>query len=370
VKSKLGSSKVQTAAILIATIALLWLFLRGVDLREIQRSLLSARPWPLFWALVATMATYFIRAVRWQGLLLPLGRAGLVNCFNATVIGFMVNFLAPARLGEIARPYLLARQEGFSASGAFATILLERILDLVTVVFFVAFWLLAGPERSGSEQVLSSLKLGGILGLVLAAGLLASMFLFARFPAPAISVAHWFFRRLPRGLETRAVQFLESFRAGLGVLVHRSGFLRALLSSVLLWLGICLSFWLSVRALGVHFGFGETFLVIGFLTVGVAVPTPGGIGGYHYMCSLALTTLFGVEPSLAAAAALLAHAVAFLPVTFLGILLFVKAGLTFSQFTVPERSNPGHEEAAAPREKASVSETSERSAPSGARGEH
>jgi hypothetical protein len=152
--------------------------------------------------------------------------------------------------------------------------------------------------------------------------------------------------------------------------VHRSGFLRALLSSVLLWLGICLSFWLSVRALGVHFGFGETFLVIGFLTVGVAVPTPGGIGGYHYMCSLALTTLFGVEPSLAAAAALLAHAVAFLPVTFLGILLFVKAGLTFSQFTVPERSNPGHEEAAAPREKASVSETSERSAPSGARGEH
>jgi uncharacterized protein (TIRG00374 family) len=303
-----------------------------VDLRELQRSLLSARPAPLFWALVATMATYFVRAVRWQGLLRPLGQAGLVNCFNATVIGFMVNFLAPARLGEIARPYLLARQEGFSASGAFATILLERILDLVTVVFFVAFWLLAGPKLSGSEEVLSSLRLGGILGLLLGAFLLVSMFLFARYPGPGTAVARWFFRALPRGLEAKAVSFLDSFRAGLGVVVEGPGFLRAIVTSVLLWVSICFSFWLTVRALDVNIGFGDTFVVIGFLTIGVAVPTPGAIGGYHYMCSLALTTLYGVAPSLAAAAALLAHAVAFLPVTILGIFLFVKAGLTFSQF--------------------------------------
>ena len=321
----------HTALILVVTLLLLWLFLRGVDVRDIQKSLVSARPAPLFWALVATMATYFVRAVRWQGLLIPLGRARLSNCFNATVIGFMVNFLAPARLGEIARPFLLARQEGFSASGAFATILLERILDLVTVVFFVAFWLLAGPKQSGNEEVLSSLRLGGFLGLLLAALLLGSMFFVARYPARAMPIAHWFFRALPRRLETRAVTFLESFRAGLGVVVQGWGFLKAIAASVVLWLGICLSFWFSVRALGVQLGFGDTFLVIGFLTVGVAVPTPGAIGGYHYMCSLALTTLFNVAPGLAAAAALLAHAIAFVPVTILGIFLFVKAGLTVAE---------------------------------------
>ncbi len=322
----------HTAVILVGTLALLWLFFRGVNLRELQKSLLSAKAGPLVWSLVATMATYAIRAVRWQGLLVPLGRVGLVNCFNATVIGFMVNFLAPGRLGEIARPYLLARQEGFSASGAFATILLERVLDLVTVVLFVAFWLLAGPKRSGSDEVLSSLRLGGVLGLVAAVILLASMFLFARYPGPGTSLARWFFRALPRRLQARAERFLETFRAGLGVVVHGWGFLRALLTSIVLWLAICISFWLSARALEVDFGFGDTFLVIGFLTVGVAVPTPGAIGGYHYMCSLALTTLFDTEPSLAAAVALLAHAISFLPVTFLGILLFVKAGLSFGQF--------------------------------------
>jgi hypothetical protein len=107
---------------------------------------------------------------------------------------------------------------------------------------------------------------------------------------------------------------------------------KAFLWSVLLWLAICLSFWLAARALAVDFGFGDTFLVIGFLTVGVALPTPGAIGGYHYMCSLALTTLFGIAQSPAAAVALVAHAISFLPVTILGIFLFLKAGLTVSEF--------------------------------------
>ncbi len=322
----------HTVAILVTTFALLWLFFRGANLGEIKKSLLGAKPAPIFWSLVATMATYLIRAIRWQGLLLPLGRAGLANCFRATVIGFMVNFLAPGRLGEIARPYLLARREGFSASGALATILLERVLDLVTVVFFVAFWLLAGPKRARSEEIVSSLELGGVLGLGFAAVALASMFLFARNPEPSTAVARWFFRVLPRRLEVRAARFLETFRGGLGVLVHGSGLMRAFVMSVVLWLAICLSFWLSARALGVDLGFGDTFLVIGFLTVGVAVPTPGAIGGYHYMCSLALTTLFGVATSPAAAVALVAHAISFLPVTILGMVLFVKAGLTVSEF--------------------------------------
>ena len=330
-KATLSSPKVHTVAILVVTLVLLWLFFRGANLGAIKVSLLSAKPSPLFWSLVATMATYLIRAIRWQGLLLPLGRAGLANCFNATVIGFMVNFLAPGRLGEIARPYLLARREGFSASGALATILLERVLDLVTVVFFVAFWLLAAPNRSRSEEIVSSLELGGVLGLGFAVVALASMFLIARYPEPSTAVARWFFRVLPRRLQVRAASFLETFRGGLGVMVHASGLVKAFLMSVLLWLAICFSFWLSARALGVDFAIGDTFLVIGFLTVGVAVPTPGAIGGYHYMCSLALTTLFGVEPSLAAAVALVAHAISFLPVTVLGILLFVKAGLTVSE---------------------------------------
>ena len=88
---------------------------------------------------------------------------------------------------------------------------------------------------------------------------------------------------------------------------------------------------LGARSLGVEFAFFDTLLVVGFLTVGVSVPTPGGIGGYHVMCALALTMLFGADPTLAKAVALLNHAISFLPVTFLGIFLFAKAGLSSRQ---------------------------------------
>ena len=65
---------------------------------------------------------------RWQLLLRPLGAVRLASALQATIIGFGLSALLPARPGEVVRPYLLARREGISAAGAFATILLERLL--------------------------------------------------------------------------------------------------------------------------------------------------------------------------------------------------------------------------------------------------
>jgi hypothetical protein len=329
VKAKHLSKTVRAVATVALAVLLLALFFRGSDWAEIRSALLSGRPSLILWSLAAIMITYGIRALRWRILLSPLGRPGLWNCFSATVIGFMVNFLVLGRLGEIARPYLLARREGFSASGAFATIVLERVLDLVTVVIFVGFSLLFGPGRSESEEGVGALEFGGLLGLAAALVGLGSMFLLARYPDRSLR----FWRRLlslaPRRLGERALSFLDTFRSGLGVLVDGSGLLKTALMSVLLWLSICLSFWLGARAFDVELGFFDSFLVIGFLTVGVAVPTPGAIGGYHVMCALALTMLFGTEASLAKAVALASHAISFLPVTILGIFLFAKAGLGF-----------------------------------------
>jgi uncharacterized protein (TIRG00374 family) len=318
----------KTATVALAVL-LLALFFRGTDWAEIRGALLSAQLSLILWSLAAIMVTYVIRALRWQILLSPLGRPGLWNCFSATVIGFMVNFLLFGRLGEIARPYLLARREGFSASAAFATILLERVLDLVTVVLFVGFSLLLRAGRSEAQEGVGSLELGGLLGLVAAVLGLGSMFLFARYPDASLRFSKRLLSHVPRGFADRALSFLETFRSGLGVLVDGSGLVKTALMSVALWLSICLSFWLGARAFGVEFDFVDTFLVIGFLTVGVAVPTPGAIGGYHVMCALALTTLFGTEASLAKAVALVSHAISFVPVTILGIFLFAKAGLSF-----------------------------------------
>jgi len=289
-----------------------------------------------------TLVTHFWRAVRWKVLLTPIGRAGLWNCFAMTIIGFMVNFLVPpGRLGEIARPYLLARKEGFSASSAFATIFLERILDLVTVVLLIGVWLLVGELPSMSEEVMLGLKTGGMVGFLGAAVALGLMFVFARDPERA---GRWFeriFRILPAKLEAKATRFAETFTAGLAVVVDAGSFLKAIVLSVCVWVSVAAAFYLGARALGVDYPFGDTFLVIGFLTLGVAAPTPGGVGGYHYMAALALTRLFGVEPSVASAVALVNHAIAYVPVTVVGIFLFPGAGGSFRQLrTISTESEP------------------------------
>ncbi len=330
IRSRFASRTVRTGLFLLLAAGLLWLFFRGSDLSAIRSTLARANLWILGSALGVMLVTYWLRAARWQLLLAPLGRARLWNCFTTTVIGFMINFLA-ARLGEIARPYLLARREGFSASSAFATVFLERVLDLVTVVLLIGFWLLVSPPEVASGGALQSLTLGGGLGLAGSAIALGILFVLARNPEQVLPWIKKVFRILPAKLAMAAFRFAETFAAGLVVLVDGPRLFWAATMSIILWMNIAFAFWLGALALGVEFPYGDTFLVIGFLTVGVAVPTPGAVGGYHVMAELALTTLFGTEASLAKAVALLNHAIAFLPVTFLGVLFFARADLSFRE---------------------------------------
>ena len=78
-----------------------------------------------------------VRAERWQYLLAPLGQTRFWVAFRTTVIGFAASFVLPARAGEVLRPYLLARSEGLPATAAFATIIVERMLDLLAVLILL-----------------------------------------------------------------------------------------------------------------------------------------------------------------------------------------------------------------------------------------
>ena len=114
------------------------MFLRKVDLRSVAAEIAHARlPW-----LALSLATMFvnlaIRSLRWQYLLEPLGRVSFANAFRATAVGFAASSILPARAGEVIRPYFLARHENMTATGAFATIILERVLDVLTVLALLA----------------------------------------------------------------------------------------------------------------------------------------------------------------------------------------------------------------------------------------
>jgi uncharacterized membrane protein YbhN (UPF0104 family) len=101
--------------------------------------------------------------------------------------------------------------------------------------------------------------------------------------------------------------------------------------SILVWLSIDLSIWANNRAFGLDLPFHTSFLMVAFLTVGVAAPTPGAVGGFHEFYLLALTQAFGVDKHTAAAAGIACHALTNLPVLVLGLALLGREGLTMGK---------------------------------------
>jgi uncharacterized membrane protein YbhN (UPF0104 family) len=93
-------------------------------------------------------------------------------------------------------------------------------------------------------------------------------------------------------------------------------------------LSLALGIWLTSLAFDLTFSYAATFIVVMFLVVGVAAPTPGAVGGFHYAYFLAVTQLFGAADDQAAAAGLALHAVSFVPVTLVGMVFMWQDGLT------------------------------------------
>src|SRR6516225_6902026 len=136
-------SRLRAALVLVLTLGLLAFFFNDVNMADVWTATRAADPRLLILAVAVTMMIYTFRALRWQYLLAPIGRTHLSTAFQTTIIGFAASFLLPARPGEVLRPYLLAKREGLPPTACFATVILERFLDLVTVLLlFGAFVLL------------------------------------------------------------------------------------------------------------------------------------------------------------------------------------------------------------------------------------
>ncbi len=230
-------------------------------------------------------------------------------------------------MGEILRPYLLARQEGIKATSAFATVIVERLLDMATVLLLFACALPLGRRGCGPE-VRSGGRDRGPVGAVRRSALL---FLFAGHPERLGRLAGRLGRRLPRKLLRGVAQTRPDVRRGSGGHAQPRRIWPPPPS------GPSPSGCRSPSGSGWSHAFDLTspfvgsFIVVGYLAVGVSVPTPGGAGGFHYFYLAALTSFFGANPDVAAAAAIVLHLVSFVPVTIAGLVFMWQDGLTLGR---------------------------------------
>lgn len=313
--------------------ALLALFFRGIDWHALGQALGAARPLPLLGLVLVTVAVYSVRAWRWGDLLAPLGRVGYPDLFSATMVGFASGLLVP-RAGELLRPWLVSRRHPIPTSAGFATIILERLVDLITVLVLFALYLfvLPAPAAQREGRLMDLLKLGGAAAGLAALGVLAFLLALHANADRVVGFVERLLARAPRWLAEPLGHVLHAFSAGLAVLRAPVPHLARIgLQSLVVWLLIALGFHLNHLAFRVELPFHATFLLIAFLVVGVAIPTPGMVGGFHAFYLVALSEVYGVDRATAAAAGIAAHALTNLPVLAFGLALLGREGLSLGR---------------------------------------
>jgi len=334
---------IRTAIVVFVAVALIGLFLRNVDLRSIAREILHARARWLTISFVTAILALVIRALRWQYLLEPLGHASFSNSFRATAVGFAASSILPARAGEVIRPYFLARHERMTATGAFATIILERVLDVLTVLVLLASSVFVFNRGIGATNptAFAAMKWAGAFALGGAIVALVVMFFLAGDPG---RIGRWMARleqRMPSKLAGMIGRVAEKFSRGLGAVRRPGRLFVALLWSFPLWLTIAAGQWAVAVAFHVDVPFTGSFLLIALLVIGVAVPTPGAIGGFHEAFRVGATTFFGAPDSAAVGAAIVAHLFSVGPSLLLGLFFAAQVGMNLSSMRrLAEEANP------------------------------
>ena len=319
----------RSILITVLAVGLVALFLRNADLGRVWAAVRTARADLLALAVLLTVVTYIVRAERWQYLLEPLGHTRFWVAFRTTVIGFAVSAVLPARAGEVLRPYLLARQEGLSATSAFATIIVERILDLVAVLLLLASYLIwFDPGMHARDSALfNAIEVGGLVMTPVALVALGLMFYMAGHPASLQGLIVKVERVLPARAAAAIVKLARMFADGFAVVRRPERLLASLAWSVVLWLLIAAETWVVALAFNIAMPFTGTLLMLSLLVVGVAVPTPGGVGGFHEAFRLGATAFFAADNNAAIGAAILLHAASFLPVCVMGAWFAFRDGM-------------------------------------------
>jgi uncharacterized membrane protein YbhN (UPF0104 family) len=244
----------------------------------------------------------------------------------------------PARAGEVIRPYFLARQAPpdqkgrMTATGAFATIILERLLDVLTVLALLASYVLVFGRDLGrtNPTAFAWLKWIGLMSGAGSIGALVVLFILAGNPERLRVTLEGLERVLPSTLAGLLARIAEKFARGLGAIRRPSRLLVALLLSFPLWLSIAVGIWSAAVAFQLAVPFTGSFLILAFLVLGVAVPTPGAVGGFHAAFRYGATAFFGAPDDAAVGAAIVLHLFSIGPSLLLGLVFAAQEGLNIA----------------------------------------
>lgn len=313
--------------ILVSALAIWWA-MRGVEWALVWPALRAA-DWALL-ALVFVLTPVInvgVRAVRWRILLSPVVRLPVSSCASATAVGLMANNVLPARIGEFVRAYALAKREQIPTATAFGSLFLERMFDGFALVgiLYALRWVVDLPPWANTTAV---------VGFWIFVGFAAFQAVLVAWPRKVIGAAQWVRRRIFGGRFEEAIEgALATFVEGLQLLKRPSLIAISALLGFAQWALVALLFLVGMAAFGLarQAGFEGALFTTSITAFGVAAPSsPGFVGTFQAFVVQSLEA-FDVDRTIAFSYSLGYHAVNYLSVTIVGLIYFLREGLSWKE---------------------------------------
>lgn len=273
-----------------------------------------------------------LRAFRWRYLLPETTHPPSVKLlFDSMMVGNLATFLLPLRAGEFVRPFVLSLKSDYKFSVGFASIVVERFFDLITVLltFVVLLYTIEGiPEWTHHGAIM----LGG-----LALGIFLYMVIGSLAPVTAKRLTVFFTSKLPSRLSTPIDHFIDGILQGLKVLHSPKNLLTIIFLSLCVWGSCYLLFQSFLWAIGVFetLWLGITVAVI--VALAVAAPSaPGFIGVFQVGC-IAAMSLFGISEERALAYSIVNHGFHFIAFLIYGTIVLFRYNMKLSELSTSGR---------------------------------
>ncbi len=307
----------------------IWYAIKDIDFSELKRIILEAN---YLWALLSIpviLLSHWIRARRWKTMLEPALKVkspSTWNLFSAVMIGYAFNSILP-RGGEFVRPFVYSRREKVSFTSTFATIIVERVIDVITLLllFALVFFFLSNQI----VKVIGEIDFNKVLTV---AGLIIFVVIVSFYPP----VFRFLIRKLLKPISNKFYEkisiLFDKFLKGFAIIKSPGDYTRLILESIAIWFCYTVPMYLMFFSFGfqstLDLGFNDAVLLIVISGIGVTIaPSPGAIGVYHVLIQNAMVLFYGLAKEEALAYATLTHAVNYFIQLIVGGLFFFRENL-------------------------------------------
>ncbi|MBN1474303.1 MAG: flippase-like domain-containing protein [Syntrophaceae bacterium] len=309
---------------ILLSIILVYLSVRGININETIDIFKNIKWLPVAAFIIIILFMQFLRSYRWGVILKPLQKIDQLTLFSVTSVGFLAIAAIPARLGELARPYLISKKSSVKFSSAFGTIIIERALDGLAVLFIMIIALLFVDLPSWMIK-------SGIIFLLITLIFISCIVSLIWQRERSLKIINRILNKFPGKLTLAIERIIHHLIDGFKIITDIKMLFYLFFLSVFIWLIDVMAIYALFLAFGFNLPVLASVVLMIILIAGIAIPTaPGYIGNWHFACILGLS-LFGVAKPEALSFALVYHFLSIVFIIVLGIIF-----LPFNKFSIAD----------------------------------